>query len=145
MKSFCAKLSISMHFSSVRSALSCTSRHLKSLLKAIVNSCKNPFDTSLSRIMDYEMLFLCFSFTMPSALKSPLLDDIVRDWENIQVPLVWDVGWTYSLKRYPHKCKKQFLGSNKKSILSIAPLELFRVTQIALLCPCHESSCLIFH
>ena len=33
----------------------------------------------------------------------------------------------------------------KEGILSTAPLELFRTTRRTLLCPCHESSSLIFH
>ena len=37
------------------------------------------------------------------------------------------------------------LDSNKEGILDIAPLELFRITQIALHYPFHESSSLIFH
>ena len=39
-----------------------------------------------------------------------------------------------------HRCNRQFLDSNKKGILSIALLELFRITQITLHCPFHESS-----
>ena len=55
------------------------------------------------------------------------------------------LGWIDSLSRDVHKCNKLFLDSYEEGILSIAPLELFRRTQIALHCPCHESSSLILH
>ena len=48
-------------------------------LEVIVNSIKILFDTSLPRVVGHETLFLCFSFTMPNTMRSPLLDDIVRD------------------------------------------------------------------
>ena len=48
-------------------------------LKAIVNSFKILVDTSLPCIMGYEVLLLCFSFTVLSTVRSELLDDIVRD------------------------------------------------------------------
>ena len=48
-------------------------------MKAIVNSFKIIFDASLPRIVGYEVLLLCCSFTVPSTMKSLLLDDIVRD------------------------------------------------------------------
>ena len=38
--------------------------------------------------MDYKMLFLCFSSAMPSTSRSPLLDNVVLDWESVQSPLV---------------------------------------------------------
>ena len=57
-------------------------------LEAIVNSFKLLFDTSPLRIVGYEMLHLCFSFAVPSTTRSPLFNDVVRDWESIQSPLV---------------------------------------------------------
>ena len=55
-------------------------------LKAIVNSFKTLFDTSPPSIMGYEVLLPVLQFfSMPSTMRSPLLDDIVRDWENIQL------------------------------------------------------------
>ena len=50
-------------------------------LEAIVNAIKILFDTSPPRIVRYEMLFLCFSFTVPSTTKSLLFffNDVVRD------------------------------------------------------------------
>ena len=107
-------------------------------LKAIVNSFKTLFDTSPPRIMGYEVLLLCFN------MRSHLLDDIVRDREH-PIAIGEDVGWIHFLSRDVHKCNKLFLDSNKEGILSIALLEFFRITQIALHCPCHESSSLIFH
>ena len=55
------------------------------------------------------------------------------------------VGWIYSLSRDAHKCIKRCLDSNKEGLLSVAFWEMSRITQIALHCPCHESSSLIFH
>ena len=48
-------------------------------MKAIVNSFKTLFDTSLPRCMGYEVLLLCFSFTVSSTMRSHLLDNIVLD------------------------------------------------------------------
>ena len=56
-------------------------------LETIVNSIKILSDTSLSRVVGHEMLFLCVGFAMPSTVGSPLLDDVVRDGESIQSPL----------------------------------------------------------
>ena len=107
-------------------------------LEAIVNSLKTLCDTSLSCIMGDQVLPLCFSFTMTIAMRSHLLDDIVRDWENIQLPSVnTSAGFTTS--RDVHKCNKLFLDANKEGILSIAPLELLRKTLTTLQCTCHES------
>ena len=39
-----------------------------------------------------------------------------------------------------HKCNRLLIDSNNKGILSIALLELFRITRITLHCPFHESS-----
>ena len=55
------------------------------------------------------------------------------------------VGWIYFLSRDVHKCSKLCLDFNKQGILSTALWELFRITRIALHCPCHESPSLIFH
>ena len=38
--------------------------------------------------MGFEVSLLCFSFTILGNMKSSLLDDIVRDWEDIQLPMV---------------------------------------------------------
>ena len=46
------------------------------------------FDTSLSRVVGQEMLFLCFSFAVPNTTRSLVSDDVVRDWESIQSPSV---------------------------------------------------------
>ena len=54
------------------------------------------------------------------------------------------VGWIDSLSRDAHKCSKRRRGSSKEGVLSIAPSEFSRITQMALHCPCPESS-LIFH
>ena len=40
-----------------------------------------------------------------------------------------DVGWMSFLSRDVHKCNKLFLDVNKEGILSLALLELFRITQ----------------
>ena len=50
-----------------------------------------------------------------------------------------NVGWIRFLSRDVHKCNRRFLVSNKEIILSIALLELFRMTRTALHCPFHES------
>ena len=72
--------------------LSCESRYV-----AIVNSFKFLFDTSPPRIVGYEVLLLCFSSTVPSTTRSPLLNDVVRDCESIQSPLVkMSAGFAFS-------------------------------------------------
>ena len=102
-----------------------------------MNSFKNIFETSPSSIMGYEVLLLFFSFTVPSTAWSPLREHPIAIGE--------DVGWIRFPARDVHKCNRPFLDSSKEGILSIAPLELFRTTQIALHCQYHESSSLIFH
>ena len=57
-------------------------------LEAIVNSFKFLFETSLSSIVGYEMLFLCFGFNVPSTSTSPLGNNVVLHWESIQSPWV---------------------------------------------------------
>ena len=54
-------------------------------------------------------------------------------------------GSIHILSRDVHKCNRQVFDSKKEGILSIALLELFRIPQIALNCPCRESSLLILH
>ena len=62
-----------------------------------MNSFKIFVGTSPSRIKGYEVLLLCFSFTVRTTTRSLLLDDIVRDWESIQSPLVkMSAGFTFS-------------------------------------------------
>ena len=56
-------------------------------LEKIVNSSKILFDTSLPRVVDHKMLFLCVRFAVPSTMGSPLLSDVVRDGDCIQSPL----------------------------------------------------------
>ena len=56
-------------------------------LETIVNSIKILFDTSLPRVVDHKMLFLCVGFAVPGTVWSHLLDDVVRDGESIQSPL----------------------------------------------------------
>ena len=57
-------------------------------LEAIVNSIKILFDTSPPRIVSHDMLFPCVSFAVRSTMGSLLLDDVVRDWESMQSPLM---------------------------------------------------------
>ena len=94
--------------------------------------------------MGNKILSLFFSLPMTNAMRWQLLDDKVRDWEKMQLPSV-DTSAGFILSRDAHKCSKLFPDSNKEGILSIALWELFRTTQIALHCPCHEASSLIFH
>ena len=62
-----------------------------------MNSIKILFDTSLSCVLGHEMLLLCLSFAVPSTLVSSLLDDVVRDGERIQSPLVkMSAGFAFS-------------------------------------------------
>ena len=53
-----------------------------------MNSIKILFDTSLLRVVGDMVLFLCFSFAVPSTMVSLLLDYVVRDRENIQSSFV---------------------------------------------------------
>ena len=94
--------------------------------------------------MGYEVLLLCFSFTVPSTTRSLLLDHIVRDIESIQSPLANIlIGFAFS-QEMSTGAVNYALIPNKEGILSIALLELFRMPRIALHCPCHESSSLFF-
>ena len=49
-----------------------------------MNSFVISFETSLSRVVRHTVLFLCLSFAVPSTMRSPLLDYVVRDREIIQ-------------------------------------------------------------
>ena len=74
-----------MHVSSVQPILSCESRSVEFFFfsETIVNSFKFLFETSPSSIVGYE-----FSSAVPSTSRSPLLDNVVLDWESIQPPLL---------------------------------------------------------
>ena len=70
---------------------------------------KTLFHTSLSQIMGDEVRSLFFSLPITIAMKSHLLNDIVRaTGEN--------VGWLHFLSRDAHKCSKRCLDSNEESI-----------------------------
>ena len=75
--------------------LSCESRDTRSHWK---RSCiPSFFDTSLSRVMGYDVLFLCVGFAVPTTVWSLLVDDVVRDGESIQSPLTKIlIGFTYN-------------------------------------------------
>ena len=49
------------------------------VLEAIVNTFKTSLDASLSQIMGNKMFSLFFSFPITMAMKSPFLNDMVRD------------------------------------------------------------------
>ena len=76
-----------MHFSSVHRfyELRITKNWIS--LETIVNSIIIILDASLPRVVGHEVLFLCFGFAVPNTVVSLLLDDVVRDGENIQSPL----------------------------------------------------------
>ena len=79
--------------------------------------------------MGNKVLSLFFSLPMTIAMRSPILNDIVRDGENIQLPSVGtSTGFTYFLSRDAHKWSKRCLDSSKEGILSIALQELYRIT-----------------
>ena len=92
-------------------------------LETILNSFKILFDTSLPRVVGHKMLFLCFGFAVPSTVGSPLLDEVVRNWESIQSSLV-KIWAGFASNQGVHKCNTSLLDSNKEGILSIALLEL---------------------
>ena len=110
-----------------------------------MNSFRFLFETSPPRIVDHEMLFLCLSFAVPGTAVLPFLDDVVLDLRKHPVAIGENVGWIRFLSRDVHKCNRLFLDSNKETILSIALLELFRITRTTLHCPFHESSLSIRH
>ena len=106
-----------------------------------MNSFKILFDASLPRVAGHEMLFLCVGFAVPCTVGSLLLDDVVRDGERASsLNLLIFFDWIRVQLRDVHKCNRSLLDSNKEGILSIALLELFRITRITLHCPFHESS-----
>ena len=90
------------------------------------------------------MLFLCLSFAVPSTTR-PLLflwrRSVLRKHP---VDIGEKFGWIRFQPRDVHKYRL-LLDSNKEGILSIALLELFRITRITLHCPFHESSLSIRH
>ena len=53
-----------------------------------MNPIKILFDTPPPRIVGHEMLLLASVFAVPSTTKSLFFDDVVRDRESIQSPLV---------------------------------------------------------
>ena len=57
-------------------------------LEKIVNSTKIVLDTSLPRVVGKEMFFLCFSFAVSNTTMSSHFDDVLRNWESIESPLV---------------------------------------------------------
>ena len=89
-------------------------------LKEIVNSFTTLFDTSLPRIMGFEVLLLCCSFTMPSTMRSPPSWWHSSGLREHPIAIGEDVGWIHFLSRDVHKCNKLFLGSSKEGILCIA-------------------------
>ena len=48
----------------------------------------------LRALWGHEMFFLCLRFAVPSTTKSLLLDDVVLDWQSIQLLKIWD-GFTF--------------------------------------------------
>ena len=54
--------------------------------EAIANPFKSSLDASLSQIMGNMMVFLFFTLSKPMFMRSLLLNDIIRDWEKIQLP-----------------------------------------------------------
>ena len=83
-------------------------------------------DTSLPRVVDHDVLFLCVCFAVPSTVGSLLLDDVVRDGESIQSPLMKIWAW------FAFSQETSTSGINS----SLIPMKKHR--------PCHESSSLIF-
>ena len=80
-------------------------------LDTIVNSITILFDTFPPGIMGYEVLLLCFSFTVTCTTREH------------PVAIGADVGWIHFLSRDVQKCNELFLDSNKEGILSIALLK----------------------
>ena len=76
--------------------------------------------------MGHDVLFLCVCFAVPSTVGSLLLDDVVRDGESIQSPLMKIWGW------FAFSQETSTSGINS----SLIPMKKH--------CPCHESSSLIF-
>ena len=64
-------------FSSINAELRFTKYGI--VLEAIVNPCKTFLDASLSQIMGNKMFSLFFSLPITMAMRSPFLNDIVRD------------------------------------------------------------------
>ena len=93
------------------------------------------FDTSLPRIVGHMVLFLCFSFAVPSTTRSPSLMT-KRGIENAS-SCHWQKVWLDSLF---NQCNRSLLDSKKEGILSNARLEMFRISRITLHCPFDESS-----
>ena len=131
-------LSISMHFSSIQPTLSCESRYVNTFRKRS-SIPSNFFSRHLLRALWATKCSFCASvFAVPSTTRSPLSDDVVRDWEH-SVAIDENVGWIRFQPRDVHKCNRSLLDSNKEGILSIANLELFRINRTILHCSFHES------
>ena len=97
------------------------------------------FDTSLPRVVVLKMLFLCLNFAVPSTTRSPHSDDVVRDWESIQSPLVKMLAGFAFNKEMSTSAIDHSLIPIKKAFWALH-LELFRITRTTLHCPFHESS-----
>ena len=73
-------------------------------------------------------------------MRSLLLDYVVRDRESIQSLFVIFFGWIRFQPRDVRRCNRSLLDSNREGIENTAFSEVFRITQITLHCPFHESS-----
>ena len=120
--SSCANLYIAVHFSSVKpNFFKVWITIFWISLETIVNSIRILYDTSLPLIVDHKKLFLCVGFAVPRTVRSPFLDDVVRDGESIQSPAtqIW-TGFSFN-QEMSTSARNHSLIQRKKNILSIAP------------------------
>ena len=90
----------------------------------------------LYQIMGNKMFSMFCSFPIAMAMSSSLLNDIILNWEKIQLYIEWRLGWLHFLSRDARRSNRRCLDSNTMGILCITFYGLSRTTQTALHWPC---------
>ena len=134
-----------MHFSFVQPILSCESRYVESRWKRSREFLQISFwDISSAHCGLWNAL------SVLQFCRSEHLEVAPSWWRSSglrkgPIAIGENVGWLHFLSRDVHKCKTQFLDSNKEGILGIALSELFRITRTTQRWPFHESLLFILH
>ena len=124
-------------FISIMFELGCT--EVRIVQKAIVDPLKTPLEESLFQIMGLMIISLLWSFSISVAMRSCLLNHVVRKLREGPMFLEWRLGWLHFLSRVARMCNRRCLRSNMIGILCTASQGLSRTIQTALHCPCPES------
>ena len=113
-------------------------------LEAIVHPFITSLDASLSQIMGNMMVSLFFSLPKSMAIRLSLLNDMILNREKVQCTVnCASTAFTF-FQEMPASAIFDAFTPVQKGILCIAFQDLSRTTQIALHCPCPQSSSLNF-